>query len=106
MLSAEIPFDTFRAIWNEIFFLTDKNRQVYALAKKLQPRYRVALLSNINILHFEYIKQQFPVFDAFDDVLTSFELDLSSLTRASMRKLWRSWVFRRRKSFILMTARN
>lgn len=76
LLNSKIDYGDFLPIWNEIFFLTDENRKVYQLAKRLRKQYKVALLSNINILHFEYLKKEFPVFDAFNHVLTSFELSL------------------------------
>ena len=38
--------------------------------------YKIALLSNINILHFDYLKNNFPVFDVFHNLLLSFELNL------------------------------
>ncbi len=74
MLGARLDYDAFLPIWNEIFFLTDENRRVYALAKRLNHRYATALLSNINILHLEYLKSNFSVFDAFGNVFTSCEL--------------------------------
>jgi putative hydrolase of the HAD superfamily len=61
-------------IWNDIFFITEKNQAVYNLAEILRGRYKIALLSNINILHFCYLKKNFPVFDAFHHIITSFEL--------------------------------
>ena len=60
-------------IWNEIFFLTEKNTAIYNLACALKNHYRIALLSNINILHFEYIKKTFPVLNSFSNIITSYE---------------------------------
>jgi putative hydrolase of the HAD superfamily len=77
ILHADIEYREFLPIWNEIFFLSDKNRQVYDLAKFLRKKYRLALLTNINILHFEYLKDEFGVFDAFDNILASCELGLT-----------------------------
>lgn len=74
MLNLRLDYNEFLPIWNEIFFLTEKNRQVYNLAKTLKNHYKLALLSNINILHFDYLKKNFPVFDAFHNIVTSFEL--------------------------------
>lgn len=74
MLSLELDYTDFLPIWNEIFFFTPKNRFVYNLAKTLKSHYKIALLSNINILHFEYLKNNFPVFDAFDHIIASFEV--------------------------------
>ena len=70
-LDLKLDFSGFVPIWNEIFFLSEKNRAVYALAKRLKKRYRTAVLSNINVLHYEYIKKTFPVFGAFHEVFTS-----------------------------------
>jgi putative hydrolase of the HAD superfamily len=74
MLNSELNYDTFLPIWNEIFFLTKENLAVYNLAKRLKNNYKVALLSNINILHFDYLKKKFPVFDAFHNIIASYEV--------------------------------
>lgn len=73
ILSLDLRFDEFTAIWNDIFFLTAENLAVYELARGLKKRYKVALLSNINVLHLEHIKKRFPVLDAFHNVITSYE---------------------------------
>jgi len=76
MLNLKMDYEEFVPIWNEIFFVTEKNCAVYELARRLKERYKVALLSNINTLHFEYLKKEFPLFDVFDHVITSCELGL------------------------------
>lgn len=73
-LNLRLDYQAFVPIWDEIFFLSEKNLAVYQLAKSLRPKYKIALLSNINILHFEYLKKNFPVFDAFHCIVTSFEV--------------------------------
>ena len=75
-LKLNIDYAAFLPVWNEIFILTDSNRSVYSLAKALSKNYRLALLSNINTLHFVYLKDRFPVFDPFHDLLLSFEMKL------------------------------
>ena len=72
ILRLKISYAEFLPIWNGIFFVSPKNRQVYQLAKKLKERYRLALLSNVNALHFDYVKNNFAVFDAFHHVIASF----------------------------------
>ena len=75
VLNLKLDYDQFVPIWNEIFFLTEKNYAVYNLAKSLKNRYKIALLSNINILHFDYLKKNFPyLLDAFHNVITSCEV--------------------------------
>lgn len=72
-LNLDIAYDEFVPIWNDIFFLTDKNKLVYRIAKSLKEAYKLALLSNINTLHFEYVKKKFPILDAFHNVIASCE---------------------------------
>jgi putative hydrolase of the HAD superfamily len=74
LLHLKLDYEKFLPVWNEIFFLSERNRAVYSLAKALRENYKLALLSNINILHFQYLKKTFPVFDAFHYFITSFEL--------------------------------
>jgi len=74
MLGLNLSFENFVPIWNEIFFLTPQNRAVYSLASILGRYYKVAMVSNINTLHYEYLKKNFPVFNAFHRVFTSCEI--------------------------------
>ena len=74
MLGISISFNEFLPIWNQIFFLSEENKAVYALGQALKNRYRLALLSNINTLHFNYLKENFPVFDIFHDIFASCEM--------------------------------
>jgi FMN phosphatase YigB (HAD superfamily) len=75
-LNLKTDYAGFLPVWNEIFFLTPRNLEVYQLALLLKKHYKLALLSNINILHLDYLKKNFPVFDAFHCILASFELGL------------------------------
>jgi len=86
MLHANIAYRDFLPIWNEIFFLSEKNRQVYSLVESLRPKYRLVLLTNINILHFEYLKGKFSVFDVFDNILASCELGMTKPNPLIYRK--------------------
>jgi putative hydrolase of the HAD superfamily len=74
MLNLKLGYGEFVPIWNEIFFLTPKNIEVYHLARRLKERYKTTLLSNINILHFEYLKKKFSVFDPFQHIVLSCEV--------------------------------
>ena len=76
MLNLKIPYEEFVPIWNGIFYFSDKNHQVYDLARSLKNSYRLALLSNINFLHLEHIKKAFPILDVFHNILASCELGL------------------------------
>jgi len=73
ILNSKLDYAQFLPIWNEVFFLSEKNQEVYNLAKILKGHYKIALLSNTNILHFDYLKKSFSIFDAFHNIITSFE---------------------------------
>jgi len=75
-LNMRLTYEVFLPVWNEIFVQSEKNRAVYALAKKLKTSHTIALLSNINILHFEYLKNKIFIFDAFHKIFLSYELKL------------------------------
>ncbi|MDD2689881.1 MAG: HAD family phosphatase [Candidatus Omnitrophica bacterium] len=85
-LNLKMGFAEFVPIWNEIFFCTKKNLDVYNLACNLKKTYKLALLSNINTLHFEYIKKTFPLLDAFHNVIASFQLGLRKPQRRIYQK--------------------
>jgi putative hydrolase of the HAD superfamily len=72
MLALKIPYAEFLPIWNDIFFLTQKNRQVHALARELKNNYKLGMISNINVLHFSYLQEKFPIFDLFPQIVTSY----------------------------------
>ena len=74
ILGLRISYEQFISIWNQIFFLSEDNKSVYALGKSLRNSYRLALLSNINVLHLEYLKLNFPIFDIFSDIFASCEM--------------------------------
>ena len=75
-LDLRLSYKAFVPIWNEVFYLSAKNRAVFSLANQLRHSYRVALLSNIDTLHYEYLKKHFPVFGVFHKVFASCELKL------------------------------
>jgi len=73
MLDLSLTYEEFLPIWNEIFFLTEDNKILHSLIPRLKQNYKVLLLSNINILHYEYIKKHFSVLSVFDYIVASYE---------------------------------
>jgi len=76
MLNLKLDYESFLPIWNDIFFLSPKNLQVYNLARLLNKNYPLALLSNINVLHLDYIKKKFSVFDHFENIIASCDMKM------------------------------
>jgi len=87
MLGLGISYERFVGIWNEVFFLSAKNRSVYNLANTLRNKYKIALLSNINILHFEYLKERFPVFNIFHEIFISCKLGFTKPNQEIYKKV-------------------
>ncbi len=69
IMEVEMPYDRFVSIWNDIF---SENRKVSDLFCELKKRFPVAIISNTNILHFEYVYQKFPVVRKADDFILSY----------------------------------
>ena len=86
MLGLRLSYESFVPIWNEIFFLSSKNLAVYSLANALRANYKTALISNINVLHYEYLVRHFPVFRIFHNVFTSFELGAAKPNHSIYKK--------------------
>jgi len=87
MLGLKLGYESFVPIWNEIFFFSLKNRTVYHIANRLKEKYRIGLLSNTNILHYRYIKNNFPVFNVFERLFLSFEVGAIKPDKVIYRKV-------------------
>ncbi len=73
-LKLKVTYQDFLLIWNDIFFLTKDNQKVSRLVQILNKQYCLAMLSNINTLHYDYLKKEFPVFGAFNYIFVSFKM--------------------------------
>ncbi len=85
-LHLQLNYNQFVPIWNDIFFLSKKNRQVYEMAKSLKKRYKLSVLSNVNCLHLDYLKNNFQIFDAFNHVIASCEEGVKKPDHAIYKK--------------------
>lgn len=74
MLGLRIDYPRFLPIWNEIFFLSQKNRDTYALVALLKNKFPRAMITNINVLHLEYLRANFDVFSIFNHIIASCEV--------------------------------
>lgn len=71
----DIPYDSFRSIWSDIFSM---NNSVGAVLSGLKKNgYHLILLSNTNELHFDYIRENFKVIEVFDDLILSYKVGYS-----------------------------
>mgnify|MGYP001577199565 CR=1 FL=1 len=70
-LNLKMSFDEFKENWCDIFTL---NKDVANVIKKLKKNYRLVLLSNVDVWHWEYIKNKFKALDEFDDYTLSYKV--------------------------------
>jgi len=66
-----ISFDEFVPIWCHIFV---EDQEVTQIILSLKRKWRLALLSNTDPLHFNYILSKFPVISVFDKWILSYEM--------------------------------
>ena len=65
-----LGYDEFVPVWCDIFSLKE---ETISLVKYLKPFYRVFLISNINELHYNFLKERHPdVFSLFEEEILSF----------------------------------
>ncbi|MCX5716060.1 MAG: HAD family phosphatase [Candidatus Omnitrophica bacterium] len=70
-LGIKISFGEFKNYWCNIF---SPNKGMIPLVKRLRKKYKVYLMSNINRLHFDFIKKNFSVIKNFDGVILSYKV--------------------------------
>ncbi len=67
----KISYNEFVAIWVDIF--TEK-KDVCEFALSLKKDYRLVLISNVNALHFECIRKNFPIIESLNALVLSYEV--------------------------------
>jgi len=70
-LEANIDYDEFFSLYNDVFSL---NPPVLEIMKRLKVNYKLVLLSNTDVMRFEYVKQKFSEVMIFDEYVLSFEV--------------------------------
>jgi len=73
-LDLEMNLKEFISIWNGIFFLSKKNLAIHKIIRSLEDKYFLILLSNINKLHFEYLKERLDIFNSFNKLILSYKI--------------------------------
>ncbi len=70
-LDLSLSFDEFIPIWTDIF---SENVEVSETILSQKGKWRLGLLSNTDCLHFHYILSKFPILQAFDQWILSYEV--------------------------------
>lgn len=72
-LGGNFSFRFFKKMWQQIFVPI---QPMIDLLPQFKLKYRLALLSNTNILHMQYIEKHFPFFHYFDHVFYSYKIGM------------------------------
>lgn len=87
-LDLRMNFNDFIAAWNSIFTLEPIISESFI--EQLSKKYRLIILSDTNKLHFEFIKDNFPILQFFDDFVLSYEVGFvkpsAEIFRAAVEK--------------------
>ncbi len=74
LLGLDIGYSKFLPIWNNIFFETPLNKKMQNLLGMIKGKYKLVMISNINITHYEFLRKKMPVFGEFDKIILSYEI--------------------------------
>lgn len=72
LLETDVSYDEFCQIWFSVFL--PETLIPDALLEALHERYRLVLLSNTNPIHFEMIRERYPILRHFDAFVLSYEV--------------------------------
>lgn len=72
-LKLDMEYDSFVPIWNEIFFDVPLNLKMRSFLKRVKPDYKLVMISNLNEIHFEFLKKKMDIFREFDKLVLSYE---------------------------------
>lgn len=70
-ISIDFKFIYFKKIWNNIF---SEDIRMTKLIKKISKNYKIGIISNINKLHYEYIRNKFKIFKEVDEIILSYKV--------------------------------
>lgn len=73
-LKLDMDYDGFLPIWNEIFFEAPINIKMQNFLRKIKPKYRLIMMSNLNEAHFEFLRKRMSIFSEFDKLVLSYEV--------------------------------
>jgi len=72
ILECSMTFDAFHGAWNGIF--NDEIAENIEVLRTLRRKYKVGILSNTNLPHFEHLKQRMNVLNELDHLYASHEI--------------------------------
>jgi putative hydrolase of the HAD superfamily len=71
-LGSDLSFAEFRDIWGSIFL--PETLIPESLVRELKKKYRIMVLSNTNAVHFDVVREAYPILGLFDHFILSHEV--------------------------------
>ena len=71
LLGLHLEYDHFCRIWSSIF---EQTLVPDEMLQHLAERYRLVLLSNTNVIHFEMVRKAYPLLNHFHELVLSYEV--------------------------------
>ena len=84
-LDIELSFDEFIRASNDAIEAGDDG--IESIVNSLSKKYKLAILSNTNPVHYEYIKEKYSIIELFDHILLSYEMGTVKPDAAAYEKL-------------------
>ena len=84
-LDIELSFDEFIRASNDAIEAGDDG--IESIVNSLSKKYKLAILSNTNPVHYEYIKEKYLIIELFDHILLSYEMGAVKPDAAAYEKL-------------------
>jgi putative hydrolase of the HAD superfamily len=72
MLETQMEYGAFCELWNSIFY--PETLIPESLLESIKARYRLLLLSNTNAIHFEMLREKYPILRHFDHYILSYQV--------------------------------
>lgn len=66
-----LEMEEFKSLWSDIFF---ESKEMEKVVDALRGRFRLFIISDTNILHYEHIAARFPVIHKFEEHILSFKV--------------------------------
>ena len=101
LIGLEIDYKGFVPIWNDIFFESPLNLRLQAFLRSVKATYKLCMISNINQMHFKFLKKKYEFFKIFDNLVLSYEVGCRKPDKEIYREALRVADSRPREAFYI-----
>jgi glucose-1-phosphatase len=74
LFKLDISYGDFYRVWNGIFMPYPEMEEILRAVKRGYPEIKLVLVSNTNMAHFDFLKEEYDILDIFDAAVVSHEV--------------------------------